>query len=385
MRGVHVLLLTLGLAGSCAAPRPTKERDPAQVDRLHAGQNAGVARPLDSGSNSSDRAELLDGLRAQLESSVPDVVAWAAWRIAEERIEGLNFELRRAAVAWGRKERDSGAVSVTKACLLDALIQNDVHIAADEFEPWTSEVEHRGALLVLASRSSTCPVKYLLHLFDEGAHGDNGEVGCEVAGHLLVESHLPSAIEGLLERCRFYVELAVIDRDAKSVQAQARGMWGSGMPSYPGGHGLPPFLCYSWARGQVSETTRSAGLLGDFRWKREQLVAGRGRCVAFVDMGFSRGRRAHELLRAVAGMEPRSVDTRVRCFDPVPWSDLGSLRTVVDERVRRAENEWSDLLLRLRERGLTGEAASTDRRASIEFNVRDERTTTEAPLPLFVR
>lgn len=308
----------------------------------------------------------------QLGSSRPEVVAWAAWRIADERVEDLNFDVRRAAVRWSQVDDESSAARKARACLLDVLIQFDVRLAPSEFDAWRERSNHHGALLVLAARADPIPEPLLFEIFDNG-----NEAQCVAAGDMLVSRRSASAIEGLLQRCRMLVRVDVVD----SNPSEPRAAWDHDRHGAPLDDNLPPLVVYVWTLPSESGFSDA----GHAQWTRVPDRSGHGRAPRFPPRRLSAGETALQIARRLAGdVLPESARTDPQAVSTNYRSDE-ELRRIVDDALRAARERWLALLQSLIVRdGVSLEVISA-RYDPIELHVRDRRRDKEPPLPEFER
>ncbi len=370
-----ILLATLAACG-CSVPRRSAPANELPLLPAVQSSPAETAHAAD-GALERTHPERLGDVRIQLESSRPEVVAWAAWRIANERITELWFELRRAAVAWAQRDDDSSAAEVARACLLDALIQLDVRLAPAEFEEWRGRGRHRGALLVLASRVELLPEPLLLQIFD--AAGDELRAA---SGQILLARRSASAITALLWRCRIPLYIDVVEPGRSFDPPRERVAHVETLPPVRAEKGMPPLVEYVWSSARDSRLgARPAGSpphdwrrfvhdpLARSNWSHEETTR-------------SSGQVALELLHELAGLKVPDDALGTLSVSSVTFAGNEPLRRVVDEARAKAGARWSALLHALTAAGLV-DGDSIDAPDPVELHVRDLRALGSAPLPDF--
>lgn len=373
---VSILLVALA-ASACSAPRHAEPASSAPAPRARQRPGARVR----DGATERTHAERLGDLRVQLESARPELVAWAAWRIADERISELWFELRRSSLAWAQREDDSPAAEIARACLLDALIRLDARLAPAELEEWRGRARHRGALLVLASRGEHVSEPLLFELIDEG-----GDELRAAAGELLLSRRSASAVAGLLWRCRLPLCIDVVETGRPITSPRLRLARGKAPPSLRAEQDMPPFIEYGWESnprvhdGRTAMATRSP-------WRRYFYDRTAGPIDPPTEPTRSSGQFAYALLHGLAGLEVPADVLAAPSVLRITYAGGESVRRVVVNARAAAQVRWSALFHALTVAALV-DSQSIDAPDPVDLHVRDLRSLDSresAPLPDFER
>jgi hypothetical protein len=326
-------------------------------------------------------SQQLADLREQLAAPTAAVVAWAAWRCADERLSELHFELRRAALAWCAADATPDA-DAALSNLLDALVQNDVVLAPVEVETLAQSRGDVPTLLVLAARAQSTPREALLAWIDDGWQYSGGRVGAAACNLLLRDFDRETGI-ALLERARVAVEVRVVDAHA-ALRTTGRSSVDEGAQAPWRHKGLPPRPAY--------------GLIDRPQSDRDVVFPGPIELSAVRVVGRAGGGRGSHVRRETAVRATRGayvIDALQWKLDPAEvcrlthedatfvheWGGSDAWITASAELRRRVRTDWNAWIEELAQAGLVDRERARGLEPPFEFKLRDERA---APDPILV-
>lgn len=344
----------------------TRERPPAAQGESPAQKFARV------------RDELERTALAQLQSDDLATVAWGAYAVAELRLGGCAAEVRKRLALLAGRTGEEGAECRAAVALLDALIETNAAVPADEIAPF---VELGAPAIVLMARQPADNRASLLQAFGPASEGMWDER--RTCGNLLAQVRDPDFVL-LLLRGPWQRRVLVVDPGATKDQDPDLLEWlgdvsGTGCSFMPAPAGFPPLARHTLeTRGSPGCRLVAPGPEPVFL-KRSWYHGGLhcSRWSGHRDLRIARAGWLEQMLGAEQRAVIRAIDEPVA----IEWKDRATIDEYAQQAARTAEPAWRALVKACVDAKLLTVDPTKEPMPALQVEFLDGRTDTTVPLP----